>query len=242
MTAPNQYSLEGIRRQHGDGFTLSIDYFEIARGESLCLVGPTGAGKTTFLRILTGVDHIDMGVLQFEGLPWPRGVGALGAIRSITLVPQRPIILSRSVQANVEYGLRLRGITPQDRVARVLRRLGLERLAGRPGGSLSGGQTQLVALARALVLEPKVLLLDEPTANLDPSYVRLIEEVLGEVRSERKTTLIWATHNLGQVQRVADRACLLLNGQVVESAPVDDFFHRPRDLRTATFVQGKMVC
>ncbi len=87
---------------------------------------------------------------------------------------------------------------------------------------MSGGQIQLVALARALVLEPKVLLLDEPTANLDPAYVRLIEEVLGEVRAERKTTLVWATHNLGQVQRVADRVCLLLDGQVVESAPVDD--------------------
>ncbi|MDP1796803.1 MAG: ATP-binding cassette domain-containing protein, partial [Planctomycetaceae bacterium] len=111
-----------------------------------------------------------------------------------------------------------------------------------PGRTLSGGERQLVALARALVLQPLVLLLDEPTANIDPTYVGLIEDVLQELRVGRSTTIVCATHNLHQARRIADRASLILNGDIVESGLVDDFFQRPHDPRTAAFVQGKMVC
>lgn len=239
--SPFLYRLDGIRRLLGPEFTLAIDRLEIAAGETLCIVGPTGAGKTTLLRLLTGLESPDQGEVQFAQSRWGRQVPAADVLRSIVLVPQRPIMLARSVRANVEYGLRLRNVASSERSRQMLKRLGLERLSGQSARTLSGGQIQLVALARALVLEPKVLLLDEPTANLDPAYVRLIEDVLREFRSEHQTTFVWATHNLGQVQRVADRACLLLDGRIVETAPVEPFFKNPRDPRTRAFVEGTMV-
>ena len=100
---------------------------------------------------------------------------------------------------------------------------------------------QLVALGRALVTEPDVLLLDEPTANLDPAHVALVEQIILDVQGERKLTIVWATHHLFQARRVAHRVALLLNGQVIEVTSTHDFYERPTDPRTAAFVHGKMV-
>ena len=107
---------------------------------------------------------------------------------------------------------------------------------------LTGGEIQLVALARALVLNPEALLLDEPTANLDPARVALVENVIKTVHRERRTTIVWATHNLFQARRVAERVGLLLDGNLVELAPVKEFFETPCDPRTAAFVRGEVVC
>jgi tungstate transport system ATP-binding protein len=106
---------------------------------------------------------------------------------------------------------------------------------------LSGGQTQLVALARALAVEPDVLLLDEPTAHLDPARVALVEEAVGDFQRRGQATVVWATHNLFQARRVAHRVTLLLDGRVVEVAPTQTFFEAPSDPRTAAFVRGKMI-
>src|SRR5262249_54751712 len=128
---------------------------------------------------------------------------------------------------------------PQPRAARAGRGLGPR--ADRPARGLSGGEVQLVALARALALEPEVLLLDEPTAHLDPARVALVEEVLGEYQRLRHSTLVWATHNLFQARRVAHRGALLLEGRLIECGPTQTFFEGPFDPRTAAFVQGQMV-
>jgi tungstate transport system ATP-binding protein len=146
------------------------------------------------------------------------------------------------VRENVEYGLKLRGISQRHaRADSLLKRLGLDGLASRTARTLSGGETQLVALARALAIEPDVLLLDEPTANLDPARVGLVETVLKEVHRQNGTTIVMATHNLFQAQRVAGRVFLLLDGLLIEDAPTDKFFHAPADPRTAAFVRGEMV-
>jgi tungstate transport system ATP-binding protein len=160
----------------------------------------------------------------------------------MTLVFQRPLLLSGTVQANVEYGLWLRGLAGRAaRAHAALGRLGLEPLARRPVRELSGGETQLVALARALVLEPDVLLLDEPTAHLDPGRVALAEEEIGAFRRRTGATVVWATHNLFQARRAAGRAAFLLGGRVMEVAPAGEFFTSPKDPRTGAFVRGEMV-
>jgi tungstate transport system ATP-binding protein len=236
------YVLEGVSHAYGGRPVLDIDRLEVGAGEVVCLVGPTGSGKSTLLRLLVGLEQPTAGGLSFgeyrldgRGLP-------LGVRRRITLMFQRPLLLAGTVRANVEYGLRLRGRRGRSQVARaVLERLGLGGLASRPARSLSGGEVQLVALARALALEPDVLLLDEPTAHLDPARVALVEEVVGELHRSRGSTVVWATHNLFQARRVARRVAFLLDGRLVEVADTERFFTSPRDPRTTAFVRGEMV-
>ena len=229
-------------QKHLGSFTLQIHNLDIHAGEMFGLLGPTGAGKSTLLRLLAGLTSEDRGELVFENQPYASHDLALATRRRITLVHQRPLLLTGSVRYNVEYGLRLRGQQARtDRVNTVLDQLGLAQFALQSAQTLSGGQTQLVALARALVIEPDVLLLDEPTAHLDPAHVAVVEEAIHQVREVRSMTVVWATHNLFQARRVANRTALLLNGQLVEVAQTEDFFTKPSDSRAADFVQGRMV-
>jgi tungstate transport system ATP-binding protein len=123
----------------------------------------------------------------------------------------------------------------------ALDQVGLTTMARQPARTLSGGEAQRVALARAMVLGPDVLLLDEPTANLDPYNVGLIEDITRTLNRERGTTLVLVTHNVFQAKRLAHRVALLLEGQIVEITGVDTFFESSRDPRTAAFVRGEMV-
>lgn len=235
------YRLEAVTRSHGGHEVLRIDRLEVRSGEVVGLVGPTGAGKSTLLRLLAAVEPPTAGALAFHGQPFGVPELPLDVRRRITLVFQRPLLLAGSVRENVEYGLRLRGVSRQhQRANAMLERLGLTSLAARSARTLSGGETQLVALARALVVEPEVLLLDEPTANLDPARVALVETVVRNVHRQG-TTVIMATHNLFQAHRVASRVVLLLDGRMIEDAPTEQFFNAPRDPRTAAFVRGEMV-
>jgi tungstate transport system ATP-binding protein len=242
MTQPWVYQLQDVEKSYASRPVVRISSLEVLPGEVLCLVGPTGAGKSTLLRLLAALEPPSGGVLLFgdrrlDGQPLP-----LAVQRQITMVFQRPLLLSGTVMANVEYGPRLRGVGQPAAIAQeVLKRLRLTDLAHRLGPTLSGGETQLVALARALAAFPHVLLLDEPTAHLDPARVALVEEVLGDFQRQRQATLVWATHHLFQARRVAHRVALLLDGRLVEVDPTEKFFDAPSDPRTAAFVQGKMV-
>ena len=243
MTDTPCYQLADLQKRLGT-FTLGIDALEIRQGETLALVGPTGAGKSTLLRLLAALDDADQGKLLFEQQSFSAREASLTTRRRITLVHQQPLLLQGSVRFNIEYGLRLRGQESQAKntpVDTILKQLQLAPLAAQSARTLSGGQTQLVALARALVIEPDVLLLDEPTAHLDPAHVALVEETLAKYRREHEMTLVWATHNLFQARRVADRTALLLGGQLVELTPTEEFFTTPSDSRTADFVEGRMV-
>jgi tungstate transport system ATP-binding protein len=232
-----------VRKQYGATVAVDLDELDVWPGEILGLLGPTGAGKSTLLRLLAGVESATAGEIRcgeearlLASLPFADR-------RRMTMVFQRPALLSGTVKMNVGYGLRLRRdkYASRDKVDAVMERLGLSRLANRSARTLSGGQMQLVALARALVLEPDILLLDEPTANLDPAHVALVEQVIQEDFQRRQTTLVWATHNLFQARRVAGRAALMLNGRLVEAAPAEAFFRSPVDSRTRDFVEGRMI-
>jgi tungstate transport system ATP-binding protein len=208
----------------------------------MCLVGPSGSGKSTLLRLLNFLEPPTAGTILFDGQPVPPDP-PLALLRRVTTVFQRPILLNRSVRDNVAYGLRLRGLSLDGRVDETLERVGLTPFAHQPAHtrSVSGGELQRAALARALVLDPEVLLLDEPTANLDPYNVGLIESIVREQNRARGTTVVLVTHNVFQARRLASRVGLLLEGKIVEAAPVEQFFESPRDSRTAAFVRGEMV-
>jgi len=237
------YRLQNVSKTYDERRVLTVDHLRIRRGEIFGLVGPSGAGKSTLLRLLNFLESPTTGRIRFLDVEFSsRGQVPLRLRRRVTTVFQRPILLNRSVQANVGYGLKLRSEEDvSEKVHQALDEVGLEGLARQRARTLSGGEAQRVALARAIVLEPDVLLLDEPTANLDPYNVGLIEEIVRERNREQGTTLVLVTHNVFQAKRLADRVALMLEGDIVEVADVETFFEDPDDPRTAAFVRGDMV-
>ncbi len=211
--------------------------------QTVAIMGPSGAGKSTLLRLLNFLEQPSQGCIYFKDFAVRPAAGVpLHLRRLVTTVFQRPLLLNRSVAANVRFGLQLRGEkNAAGRTRSALERVRLLDMTDQRALTLSGGEAQRVALARALVLEPEVLLLDEPTANLDPYNVGLIEEIIQAINQEASTTIVLVTHNVFQARRLADRVVLLLEGQVTEVADVDTFFEAPRDPRTMAFVQGEMV-
>lgn len=237
------YQIRSVTKRYGMRCVLSVDTLDIFRGEILALVGPSGSGKSTFLRLLNFLESPAGGTITFQGKTI-NGTGEppLALRRRITTVFQRPLLLKRSVEANVGYGLRLRGRHNRTgAIHAALTEVGLDKLAREPARTLSGGEAQRVALARALILEPEALLLDEPTANLDPYNVGLIEEIVTRRNQEQGITIVLVTHNVFQARRLAHRVALMLDGNVVEVADTDMFFNAPKDRRTAAFVRGEMV-
>jgi tungstate transport system ATP-binding protein len=216
---------------------LSNVSLQIHAGERVALVGANGCGKSTLLRLLHGLTPATSGQVRSEP-----------GVRQAMLF-QKPHLMRLSVQANIALGLWLRG-TPwsQARVQALtaLARVGLLALAQRNARQLSGGQQQRVAMARAWALQPQVLLLDEPTASLDPHAKREVESLIEEFASGSEAmTLVFASHNLGQVKRLANRVIYLEQGHVLADLPVGDFFGGPllqqQYPAAHLFVKGELV-
>jgi tungstate transport system ATP-binding protein len=237
------YRLRNVAKEYDGRGVLQVDHLDIHRGEIFALVGPSGAGKSTLLRLLNFLEPPASGRIHFLDAEFgPERDMPLELRRRVTTVFQRPVLLNRSVWANVAYGLRLRGRrNASQRIEATLEQVGLAGLAQQRARTLSGGEAQRVALARAMVLQPDVLLLDEPTANLDPYNVGLIEDIVRALNHKRGTTLVLVTHNVFQARRLAQRVALILEGRVIEVADVEAFFQSPRDPRTSAFVRGEMV-
>jgi tungstate transport system ATP-binding protein len=243
MTEDIVYRLKNVSRAYEGRTVVMIDRLDIRAGEILAIVGPSGAGKSTLLRLLNFLEPPTSGQLRYRHFSNNgAGVPSLDVRRQVTTVFQRPALLNRSVAANVAYGLRLRGRRGAGgQVQSALEMVGLAELSRAAARTLSGGEAQRVALARALIIEPRVLLLDEPTANLDPYNVNLIEQIITHVNRERGTTVVLVTHNVFQARRLAQRVALMLEGRIVEITDTHTFFEIPSDARTAAFVRGDMV-
>jgi tungstate transport system ATP-binding protein len=234
------YRLESVRHGYNARTVLDIECLEVMRGETLALMGPSGAGKSTLLRLLQFLERPTAGRLVFEG----QSVDAeppLQVRRRVTTVFQHPVMLDRSVRDNVAYGLRVRGTRrSQAHIDSLLEEVGLAPFAGARARTLSGGEVQRVAIARALAFNPDVLLLDEPTANLDPRNVRLVEELIGG-RHAQGVTIVLAVHQIFQARRLADRTALLLDGRIVEVGATHAVLDAPQDPRTRAFLTGDMI-
>ncbi|MDY0019543.1 MAG: phosphate ABC transporter ATP-binding protein [Anaerolineae bacterium] len=236
------YKIHNLRKVYEGRTILDIEQLDVHEGEILAVVGPSGAGKSTLLRLLNFLEVPDEGTIHFQGKPVTRNAVPLETRRKVTTVFQHPALLSTNVINNIAYGLHLRGNRDgKAEITEVMARMGLTELAHAKARTLSGGEAQRVALARALVISPTVLLLDEPTANLDPYNIGLIERAVREMNEKRETTTVLVTHNIFQAKRLAHRVILLLGGKIVEAAETHAFFEAPRDPRTAAFVNGEMV-
>ena len=208
----------------------------IGPGAPTLIVGPNGAGKTRLLRLCMGLDAPSAGRITWGGR-------ADSEMRGRAILFQRPVMLRRTTAANVSYALAQVGLPRSqraDRIAALLESVGLSDLAQRPARRLSGGEQQRLALARALARDPEILLLDEPTANLDPAATRSVEEiVLAAAKSGIK--IVMASHDLGQVRRLAGDVIFLVRGAVCEQAKAEHFLDHPMTQEAAAFLRGDLV-
>ncbi len=210
--------LRNITKVYGARTVLEGVNLQIRKGEILALLGPNGSGKTTILKILAFIENPTNGEVQFLGKKVNFKDTEQVRLQS-TMVFQKTTLFSTSVYNNVAYGLKIRKIPKTELDAEVKNALNLVKLEGfekRNAQKLSGGEQQRVAIARALVLKTELLLLDEPTANLDPKNVGIVEEVIETVNREYKTTIVMATHNMYQAQKLPHRIALMNDGRITE--------------------------
>ena len=199
------------------------------------IMGPNGAGKSLFIRCLHGLSLPDSGMINFAGTPLNSDIRQRQA-----LIFQKPVLLKRTVQQNLAFVQRLRADILMTDIEKVLEQVGLRHLVSRPVKQLSGGEQQRLALARALLLQPEMLFLDEACANLDPASVGQIENVLLDARKKGQK-IILITHDIAQAKRLADDIIFLHHGQLCEYSPADEFFTRPMSEQAKAYLDGQIL-
>ena len=229
----------------------------VSTGETLAIIGPSGTGKTTLLRLLTMFSPPDTGQIRIDGNDVWKATEQerLAYRRRFGMVFQQPHLFDTTVRRNVAYGChirqswtdRLRAIIgggrsspAYERVTDVLALLGLGDVTTQEATSLSGGEAQRVAFARALACDPEYLVLDEPTSDLDPRNTAVIEDAIHTVR-DRGLGVVVATHDMHQAERIADRVAVILDGRIAECGPTEQIFSQPEDERVRQFINGELV-
>ncbi|MGF7060608.1 ABC transporter ATP-binding protein [Brassicibacter mesophilus] len=205
-------SLYSIKKYYGDKVALDIDNLSIRQGIITGIIGPNGSGKSTLLRILSGLDKEFSGDIKYNG-----DILCSDIYNKMTLVTQKPYLFKRSVYENIVYPLKVRKIN-KDRIKALaddtLKSLDINDLRSKKAHLLSGGESQKVSLARALIFEPQLLFLDEPTSNIDPESIKTMEREIIKFNKEKKSTVVIVTHNLEQAKRLCDEIIYMENGKV----------------------------
>jgi tungstate transport system ATP-binding protein len=209
---------------------------EIGAGPRTIILGANGAGKSVLMRLCHGLLAPTSGAVAWHE---PE---AKGRPRRQAMVFQRPVMLRRSALANVIYALKAAQVPRSERKARAMEALvhvGLKHLADSPARVLSGGEQQRLAFARAWVLRPEVLFLDEPSSNLDPSATKEIEEIIQTIHAAG-AKVVMATHNLAQAKRLGDEVLFIHQGRLAERSPIDRFFTNPASAEAEAFIKGEL--
>ncbi|MBI1884816.1 MAG: ABC transporter ATP-binding protein [Chloroflexi bacterium] len=226
-----------VRLVRGSRSVLDVPRLDVHRGEVLAVVGPNGAGKSSLLNVLALLEKPSQGRVVFDGEPVAGD--PLSYRRRMAVVFQEPLLLDTTVEANVRSGLALRGVPRDEQERRMehwLRRFGIQHLRRRSAYLISGGEAQRTSLARALVLEPEVLLLDEPFGGLDaPARQSLLDDLEAALR-ETGTTTVFVTHDRGEALRLGRRVAVMMDGRIRQVCPTEEVFASPVDEEVAAFV------
>lgn len=232
-----------LSKYYGERKVLDNINLSVNKGETLGIIGPTGCGKTTLLRIIDLLDEPSSGKILLNGDDITYDKNGMKYRRKMAMVFQKPVVFKGTVFENIYYGLKVRGMSKEssiDKISDLLDSLSLSNYEERESSTLSGGETQRIALARALITEPEILLLDEPTANLDPSSTEQIESIIEDLNKTKQTSVIMATHNLIQGQRLSDEIALL-NNKIYQKGKPEDIFKKPENKFVADFIGMKNV-
>lgn len=227
----NGYTKRRVKELHP---VLKIDGFVFESNKIYGIIGPNGAGKTTMLKIIAGVTNSSSGQVFYDEMKLNEQVR-----KTITYASQRPYLLKETVFNNIAYPLKLRKINKskiKSKVERIMAEFEIYHLRNQKATNLSGGEAQKVALARALVFEPELLLLDEPTANIDPNFVELIENAILARNKKKQITVIIATHNVGQARRLCDEVVFIKAGKIVENGKADEMILKPKEEEMKKFL------
>lgn len=235
----------GICKCYGKKEVLHIDRMAICSGSITCVMGPSGAGKSTMLRIVNMLENPTDGKIKYFGQSAPfTEKDRLVLQRRMTMVFQKAALLDRSVFDNIAFGLQARRIPEKEisrRVVAALEKIGMLEQGSQRAKTLSAGEAQRVSFARAVVLQPELLLLDEPTANLDPANVELLENMIKDLNIEFGTTILMVTHSLFQARRLAHDVLFFYQGHLLESGPAHQVFNAPTNEYARSFIKGEMV-
>jgi tungstate transport system ATP-binding protein len=229
----------GLKVHRGRTQVLDVPSLDLRAGEVLALMGPNGAGKSTLLLALAGLLPPTAGELRFRQAPLQSRADREAFRGRMTMVFQDPLLFDASVGQNIATGLRLRGVPEVERTPRVREwatRLGLADLLDRPSHQLSGGEAQRTALARAFVLQPEILFLDEPFSSLDAQTREGLIEDLGRILAETGTTAVIATHDQGKATRLAHRLAVMREGRIIQLGGLREVMNHPEDPFVAAFV------
>lgn len=205
--------IESVKKKFLDKTVLDIDYLEIESGKITAITGPNGSGKTTLMNIIGGMDKDYQGNITYNDKMLNKQI-----VENMTYVFQKPYLFRRSVSENIIYPLKIRNydkIKSRELVKKIIIDLKIEDLIELKAHKLSGGESQKVALARALVFSPNILLLDEPTSSIDPEYINTMESVISKFHKQTKGTIVIVTHNIEQSIRLCHNIISLDSGKVV---------------------------
>ncbi|MEW6680405.1 MAG: ATP-binding cassette domain-containing protein [bacterium] len=205
-------TIRELKKNYGEKTILEIPKQDFEKERIYCIFGPNGAGKTTLLNLLSFLDKPSSGTIEFKG-----------ERRNIGYLRQDPLLFQRSIFSNIELGLKIRKIRDKNRVYEIMDELSIEKIKDKKPDEISYGELKRVALARAIVFEPEVLLLDEPTANIDPTSIKIIEGLIKRINKEKRTTIIFSTHNISSGYRVTDDILSIVSGRI-ENGGIKNLF------------------
>lgn len=231
--------ITNLQKYYGERCVLNIENQIVKKGNFLGIIGPNGSGKSTLIKIIAGLIEASNGTVAYNNNKLNTKIQ-----QSMTLVFQKPYLLRTTVFNNIAYPLAIRGVKKREiskRVNNVMKSLDIESLRDQRAWTLSGGETQKVALARAIVIKPSLLLLDEPTANIDPGSVLVMEENIKKFYEDSDSTVIMITHNLQQSKRLCIDVAFMNEGEIIEIDSVNNIFNNSKNILTKKFIAGEII-